>query len=149
MCQALKFYLSLSLIKNKFCFATWYARTQIHKSWKLMVKLWHLPNALLKPERMVVNHCLWERSVVENKSCVIAIGDHLNVWWNQIVKNQQYNQGQCLTVKVRVFHSEYLIENLWDVLEKTLCSGPTFQWSIQDLGEKMIATLNGNKCDIA
>lgn len=27
-------------------------------------------------------------------------------------------------------------ENLWDVLEKDLCNGPTPQTSIQDLGEK-------------
>ncbi len=28
------------------------------------------------------------------------------------------------------------IENLWDVLEKTLHSGPTLSLSIQDLGQK-------------
>ena len=28
------------------------------------------------------------------------------------------------------------IENLWVVLEKALCSGPTLSLSIQDLGEK-------------
>ena len=38
------------------------------------------------------------------------------------------------------------IEDLWDVLEKALLSGPTLPSSIQDL----IATLDGNKsCDIA
>ncbi len=30
------------------------------------------------------------------------------------------------------------IENLWDVLEKTLHSGPTLPSSIQDLGEKLM-----------
>ncbi len=39
------------------------------------------------------------------------------------------------------------IENLWNVLEKTLHSGPTLPSSIQ---EKINATLDGNKCcDIA
>ncbi len=39
------------------------------------------------------------------------------------------------------------IENLWNVLEKTLQSGPTLPSLIQ---EKMNATLDGNKrCDIA
>ena len=36
--------------------------------------------------------------------------------------------------------SPYLnpIENLWDVLEKALLSGPTLQSSIQDHGEKLM-----------
>ena len=31
-----------------------------------------------------------------------------------------------------------LIENLWDVLEKALCSGPTLPSSVQDLGRKLM-----------
>ena len=41
-------------------------------------------------------------------------------------------------------------ENLWDVLEKTLHSGPTLPSSIQDLGEKLIQLWTEKKsCDIA
>ncbi|KAK1786370.1 hypothetical protein P4O66_017607 [Electrophorus voltai] len=42
------------------------------------------------------------------------------------------------------------IENIWDVLEKTLRSGPNLPSSIQDLGGKINATLDRNKyCYIA
>ena len=34
------------------------------------------------------------------------------------------------------------IENLWDVLEKTLHSGPTLPSSLQDLGEKFWMEIN-------
>lgn len=44
-------------------------------------------SALLEPTRILQNHQLYGRNVARRKS--LMIGDHLNDWWNCIIKNVQ------------------------------------------------------------
>ncbi len=48
---------------------------------------------IIKTGRIVGNHHLWGRNVVGQKSSMIIIGNHLNVWWNQIVKKNNRTHG--------------------------------------------------------
>lgn len=55
-------------------------------------------------KEVVVKH-LEGRNVVgkKNPHSITVFRDNLNIWWNEIIKDQQHNLSLCLIVKVRTF----------------------------------------------